>query len=146
MIGVDGVGAVTGARQVLNPLQIVTSAAVSFVMPELSRREHLAPRMRRLIGLGIGAGLAFTSLAYIGVILLLPDDVGSWVFGDSWSVVGPVLAPVGLFSAAAGACAGPFIVIAAMGRAKRTFRLNVLATVLLLSLMPLGALLGGAPG
>jgi O-antigen/teichoic acid export membrane protein len=146
MIGVDGVGAVTGARQVLNPLQIITSAAVSFVMPEVSRREHLAPRTRSLLGLGIGGGLAFSSLAYLAVILLLPDGVGGWVFGDSWSVVSPVLLPVGLFSAAAGACAGPFIVIAAMGHAKRTFRLNVLATVLLLSLMPVGALLDGAPG
>jgi O-antigen/teichoic acid export membrane protein len=146
MIGVDGVGAVMGARQVLNPLQVVTSAAASFVMPEVSRREDMAPRTRRIIGLGIGGGIAVGALVYLGAVLLLPDHVGSWVFGDSWAVVQPVLFPVGLFTAGAAACAGSFIVIAAMGHAKRTFRLNVLATVLLLTLMPLGALTGGVLG
>lgn len=146
LVGVDGVGAMTGARQVFNPLQVVSSAALSLVMPEISRREELGPRMRRLVGLGIGAVLALGTLAYLGVILALPDGVGSWVFGDSWTVVEPVLLPVGLFTAGAGACTGPFAVIAAMGHAKRTFRLNALAAVLMVTLMPLGAWLGGTPG
>lgn len=146
LIGETGLGAVSGARQVLNPLQVLTGAAVSFAMPEISRREHLTPRTRRLIGLALGGGIAAASIVYTAVILLLPDAVGDAVLKDSWNGIRSTLLPMGLFTACAGACAGPFIVIAAMGHAKRTFRLTVLATVLLLVAMPLGAVLGGAPG
>jgi O-antigen/teichoic acid export membrane protein len=146
IVGEAGLGAVSGARQVLNPLQVVTGAAVSFAMPEISRREHLSPRVRRLAGLGLGGGIAGLSIVYTGAILLLPDAVGHFVLKDSWTGIRSTLMPMGLFTACAGACAGPFIVIAAMGHLRRTFRLNVLATVLLVVGMPLGAVLGGAPG
>jgi O-antigen/teichoic acid export membrane protein len=146
IVGAAGLGAVSGARQVLNPLQVVTGAAVNFAMPEIARREHLSPRVRRLVGLGLGGGIAALSVAYTGAILLLPDAVGHFVLKDSWTGIRSTLLPMGVFTACAGACAGPFIVIAAMGHAKRTFRLTVLATVLLVIGMPLGAVLGGAPG
>lgn len=145
MIGLAGIGAVNGARQVLNPLLIITSAAVSFMMPEISRREELTARMRRLIGLTLGFAMAAMTVAYVGLVLLLPYGVGHWVFKQSWAGIHSVLLPMGLFSAVSAACAGPFIVIAGMGHAKRTFRLTVLQTVLL-PLMPLGALYGGASG
>jgi O-antigen/teichoic acid export membrane protein len=146
LIGEAGLGAVSGARQVLNPLQVVTGAAVSFAMPEISRREHLPPRVRRLVGLGLGAGIGLAGVLYTVMILLLPDAVGHFVLKDSWAGIRSTILPMGLFTACSGACAGPYVVVAAMGHAKRTFWLTVLATVLLLVGMPVGAVLGGAPG
>jgi hypothetical protein len=57
-----------------------------------------------------------------------------------------VLLPMGLFSVAAGACFGPAIMIISMGQAQKTFRLSAIGAPLVLTLMPLGAVLGGAPG
>lgn len=145
MIGLAGLGAVNGARQVLNPLLIITSAAVTFMIPEISRRDTLTPRVRRLIGLALGVAMAVATLAYVGLVLLLPSSVGRWAMGDTWAGIETVLLPMGVFSAASAACAGPFIVIAGMGHAKRTFRLTVLQTILL-PLMPAGAFFDGARG
>jgi O-antigen/teichoic acid export membrane protein len=146
IVNVAAVGAVNYARQLLSPLLIITQAAASFAMPEISRRVHLAPRVRWLIGVGMAAAMGLTALIYLGAVLLVPDSLGTWLFGQTWSGARSVLLPMGLFSVSANICFGPFMVIAAMGHAKRTFRITLLQTALMLTLMPLGAVLNGTEG
>jgi O-antigen/teichoic acid export membrane protein len=147
IIGEAGLGAVGAARQLLNPMLIVSSAAASFAMPEISRRGHLSPRARVMAGVGLGGLMGAITLLYLGfALLVLPLGVGDMLFSDTWAGARTVLLPMGLFSVAGGTIMGPFLVIASMGHAKRTFRVTVLQTVLMVIFMPLGAYLGGAPG
>jgi len=146
IIDLSALGAVSYARQILGPLMILGAATASFAMPEVARRVHLSARVRYLLGVGIAVMTAVASLAYVGIVMLVPDSIGTAVFHDTWTGARAVLLPMGLFSALAGACLGPFMVIAAMGHAKRTFRLTVLQTVLTVTLMPLGAVLYGTGG
>jgi O-antigen/teichoic acid export membrane protein len=146
IVNVAAVGAVNYARQLLSPLLIITQAAASFAMPEISRRVHLSPRARWRIGVAMAAAMGLTALIYLGAVLLVPDSLGTWLFERTWRGARDVLLPMGLFSVSANICFGPFMVIAAMGHAQRTFRVTVLQTVLMLTLMPLGAVLGGTEG
>jgi O-antigen/teichoic acid export membrane protein len=146
IVNLGAVGAVNAARQILNPLLIISQATMSFAMPEVSRRMHLSVRVRWYLALALAAVQALSSLAYTGIVLLLPDSIGHSLFRDSWQGARSVLLPMGLFSTTAGICLGPFVVIAAMGHAKRTFRVTMLQTVLAVVLMPLGAVIGGTAG
>lgn len=53
---------------------------------------------------------------------------------------------MGLFSTVAGTCLGPAFVIIAMGHARKTFWMTVLEAPRVLTLMPMGAVMGGASG
>ena len=146
IVGVSGIGAFGGAQRLLGPLGMVSSAVMTFAMPEISRRKNLPAATKWRIALGLSAVMTVTSLVYLAVLLLLPHSVGTVLFKASWDGVRSVLLPMGLFSTAAGFCLGPALVIIAMGHASKTFRLTVLEAPLILTLMPLGAVLGGAPG
>jgi O-antigen/teichoic acid export membrane protein len=146
IVNLGAVGAVNAARQILNPLLVMSTAMLTFAMPEVSRRVHLPARTRWAIALGLAAAQATTALLYTGAVMLVPDSFGAELFGDSWAGARSVLLPMGLFTAAAGIALGPYLVIIAMGHAKRTFRVTVLQTVLVIVLMPLGAVLGGTEG
>ncbi|HEY6794295.1 MAG TPA: hypothetical protein VI248_06395 [Kineosporiaceae bacterium] len=146
IVNAAAVGSVNYARQLLSPLLIITQAAGSFAMPEIARRAHLSPRTRWLAGVGMGAVMGLAALVYLVIILALPDAIGTILFHDTWAGARSVLLPMGLFSVSANISFGPFMVIAATGHAKRTFRITVLQTTLMVTLMPLGAILDGTAG
>jgi O-antigen/teichoic acid export membrane protein len=146
LVGLVGMAAFRGGQLLLGPLGIVSSAVMTFAMPEISRRKEMSARLRWRTGVGLAAGMTLLSLVYVAVLLLLPDQIGHWLFRDSWSAARSVLLPMGLFSSVAGTCLGPALMIIAMGHAKKTFRLTMLEAPLVLTLMPLGAVLAGAPG
>jgi O-antigen/teichoic acid export membrane protein len=146
IVGVTAVGFLGGASKLLGPLLIVSSAVMTFALPELSRRKDMSARTRWWAGAGMSAVMALGSLFYLAVLLVLPSSAGESLFPRAWDGVRSVLLPMGLFSVAAGTCFGPALVIIAMGQAKKTFRLTAIGAPLVLTLMPLGAVLGGAPG
>ena len=146
IVGVRGVGSFGGAQRLLGPLGMVGAAVMTFAMPEISRRKSLSARTRWRFAVALSVLMTVVSLMYVAALLLLPDSVGQTLFKASWHGVRSVLLPMGLFSTVAGACLGPALVIIAMGRARQTFWLTVLEAPLVLTLMPVGALLDGAPG
>jgi O-antigen/teichoic acid export membrane protein len=146
IVNLGAIGAVNAARQILNPLLIISNATLTFAMPEVSRRTELSARARWGIALGLAGIQTVVSLVYLGVVLLVPDSIGVQLFGDSWAGARSILIPMGLFTTIAGLLLGPYLVIIAMGHAKRTFRNTTLQTALAITLMPAGAVLGGVEG
>ncbi|HEY6798033.1 MAG TPA: hypothetical protein VI248_25435 [Kineosporiaceae bacterium] len=146
VVNLSATGAVLAARQVFNPLLIISQAVGSFATPEISRRMHLSVRQRWYLALGASGSQAAASLGYLGLVLLLPDAVGRAFFGDTWANAHAVLVPVGLFSTVAGICMGPYLVMSAMGHAKRLFPISLLSTTMSLVGMPIGAALWGTAG
>lgn len=146
-LGDAAVGSIRAAQVLVGPLLIVQSAAMSFGLPELGKRmSSLSRRRRRDIALAGLVGMLLVGLAYTGVLLLLPDSLGTLVFDDKWAQARDVLLPMALASVAAAAAFGPALVVYAMGQAKRAFRLMTVEAPLVFFLLLLGTWLGGVRG
>jgi O-antigen/teichoic acid export membrane protein len=142
----DDVGAIRAAQVLLGPLGIIATAAFQFSVPEMASRPNLTPRQRAAFGLGISAALGVITIAYVAVLLIMPDQFGAALFGDSWAGAAAVLLPMGLAALASCQANGPAGVLYAMGRAQWTFRINLVKGPFTLVLLLIGAALWAAPG
>ncbi|GAB48992.1 hypothetical protein, partial [Mobilicoccus pelagius] len=140
------VGALRAVQTLLGPLNILGTAALAFAVPELSRRADMRAPGRLKAMVFASAAMTIAASAYVGVLLLLPDPVGEWLFRDSWRGAQPVLVPMGVNSIASCAGVGAAVTLYGMGLARKTFHLNILRAPLLLGLMCLGAVRFGAVG
>ncbi|WP_347059037.1 hypothetical protein ABC795_01450 [Blastococcus sp. HT6-30] len=139
-------GALRGAAVVLGPVSLLAMSAMSFSVPELARRRHMPARTRLAVASGIGALMGTASLAWGAVALLLPDQAGVFLLGDTWSGVEPVLLPTVIGQAANLFALGPVSMILAMAATRTVFRINSTLAVLLVVLGVGGVLTGGAVG
>jgi len=146
LVGTGALAALRGAQVLLGPLGIIPAALLSFALPELSKRSWLSASARWKVALATAGGMLAVSLAYTGVLLLLPHAAGVALFGTTWDGAHSVFLAVALGSTSAGACLGPAVVIYAMGRARATFRLMVVEAPLVFALMIGGAMVGGVRG
>ncbi len=144
--GLAIIGAFRAAQVVLGPLNMLATALQTFALPELSKRGWLSSRQRWKVALGIGGFMATVALTYSAVLLLLPREIGEFLFRSNWDGAREVLLPMAIGATAGMSCQGCAIVIYAMGLARRTFRIMVVEAPLVFALMIGGALIGGAVG
>jgi hypothetical protein len=143
----DGaVSSIRGAQVLLGPLSILNAAVLTFSLPEVARRTTM-PRARRWrVAFGITVAMLVVSLGYTALLLAVPDSFGVWLFRDDWSLAHAVLLPVALGTAAAGAAAGPAVVIYGMAMTRQAIRVMFVEAPLVFALLIGGALLGGVVG
>ncbi len=139
-------GSIRAADTLRGPLNVLGQAALAFAVPEISRRSELGARARLKGMYLLSAAIGVIATVYITVLLLIPDWMGQFFFGESWAGAQSVLLPMGLLSIVAGFCSGPGALLLGMGLAKKTFRINVLKAPVLLGMLVPGTLLWGAPG
>ena len=139
-------GALRGAAVVVGPVSLLAMSAMSFCVPELARRRHMPARTRLAVASGIGAVMGTASLVWGALALLLPDEAGVFLLGDTWSGVEPVLLPTVIGQAANLFALGPISMILAMAATRTVFRINATLAVLLVVLGVGGVLIGGAVG
>lgn len=144
--GLAVVGAFRAAQVVLGPLNMLATALQTFALPEMSKRDWLSSRERWRIALGIGGLMAAVAVIYSTVLLLLPTEVGEFLFRSNWEGARDVLLPMAIGMTAGMSCQGCAIVIYSMGLARKTFRIMAIEAPLVFVLMVGGALLGGAAG
>ena len=144
-LGVGDIGALRAAQVLMGPIGILSTAAMSFGVPEIARRRALPARAERLAVLASLALLAVTA-AYAVVLLLVPDGLGEALLGDTWTGASAVLLPVALVSVVASGKLGPAIITYGLGLARRTIWLVSVLGVLAVVFMALGAWLAGAVG
>jgi O-antigen/teichoic acid export membrane protein len=145
-LGIGNLGSLRAAQVLTGPLGVLFSAAMTFGLPEVSRRATLSAGVRWRIAVGVTGAMLTSALLYTGILVLIPDALGVQLLGDTWSGASEVLLPVSLVSAFAGACLGPVIVILALGESKATFKLTAIEAVMVLTALLAGAGLGGAAG
>jgi O-antigen/teichoic acid export membrane protein len=147
IVGDQAVGSIRAAQVLVGPLPIVVSAAMSFGLPELSKRVwSLALRTRWRIGVISTVGMAVVSLVYTGLLMAMPDSIGSLIFSGKWFEAKEVLLPMSLATAAAASAFGPSLVIYAMGQARRAFRVLSVEAPLVFALLLGGSFLDGVRG
>lgn len=144
--GLAIVGAFRAAQVVLGPLNMLATSLQTFALPELSKRGWMSSLRRWRVALVIGAFMATVALAYSVVLLLLPREVGEFLFRSNWDGARAVLLPMAIGATAGATCQGCAIVIYSMGLARRTFRIMAVEAPLVFVLMIGGALTGGAVG
>jgi O-antigen/teichoic acid export membrane protein len=126
LAAVEVVGALRGVQILLGPTTVLAVGIVSFAIPEFSRRKDMssATRLRAaylLSGAVVGAGLLWGL-----VFFLLPDSVGAALLGETWHGARDILILTIIQQAGAAATVGPSCMLYALGRAKITFRVNLL--------------------
>lgn len=144
--GLAAVGALRAAQVLLGPLQVLFPGLRSFALPLLSRRVALrrSALLRPAAVLSVVAGGA--AVAWIGLLLLVPDRWGRALLGDSWSLAREVLPAVGATTVLVGAAFGATLVLRAMSRSRSLLTANLVQAPLILGLGCLGAYVDGARG
>ena len=117
---IEVVGALRGALTLLGPLNIVGFALGTFAVPEIVRLD-LGTRGLVLTALGISAVLVVVDLAWGGVLLLVPADIGRQVLGETWPAARAALPGMITFTAAIGATTGAMAVMRALARTRYVF-------------------------
>lgn len=144
-LGVSDIGSLRAAQVLVGPVGILATAATTFGVPEISRRETLPRHPMRIAG-GASGAIVGATLVYTVLLLLIPEGLGVQLLGDTWTGASSVLLPVALGSAFAGGKLGPVILLYGMGLARKTIRLVTLLALLAVAGMLIGAALASAPG
>ncbi|HMR48177.1 MAG TPA: hypothetical protein PKE40_02505 [Arachnia sp.] len=140
------VGSLRAAQVLLGPLQIVSTASFQFTVPEIAR--HTGWPARRLLGFAgaVAAGLLFVHVVYVVALLVMPDAWGHFLFADSWRGGALVLLPMGIAACLSCLANPPAGVLYGLGKARVTFRINMLKAPIILVLLLSGTFLFGVVG
>lgn len=149
-VGVAGsasdVGSIRAGQVLLGPLNVIMTAVSIFGIPEIAKRRTMDRRQRVRFCWAMSLGMCAVTLGYTAVVLVLPDGIGTMLFGDTWSGAQSVLLPLSALALAVAIGAGPGVSLYGMGRARTTFGLNLLKAPTLVILLVLGIWLGGVVG
>jgi O-antigen/teichoic acid export membrane protein len=105
--GVQAVGAVQAVQVLFGPLQNLSTGLMVAFVPDTTADTPLRDQRARL--LGVTLCLTAIALAITGMVMVLPDNVGEMVLGDSWSPAKPLILAAGLCAAGFGITSGPMI-------------------------------------
>ncbi len=145
--GLVAVGAVRGAELLLGPFLAVLMGLSLVAVPEASRIARARPHRLARFCLLLGGIQAVAALTWgIGLLVLLPDAVGSKLLGDVWPAAAPLILPATLCVALAGISSGASTGLRALGAARRSLRAQILNTTLYATGGLVGAVLNGAVG
>jgi len=149
---IELLGALRGVQTVLGPTTIFAVGIVSWAIPEFSQRKDMtaAARVRAayllsaaVASLGIVWGLGFLLL---GEVNAGGTPLGEHLLGDTWAGTHHLLGLSIIQQAGAAFTVGVSCMLIALGRAKDTFRLNIIMAPQLLLYPLIGVLVGGGTG
>jgi hypothetical protein len=145
--GLSDVGAIRGAELLLGPFLALLMGVSLFAVPEAARVLRQAPGKLARFCLFIGGAQAAAAAAW-GLLLLfvVPDSLGRLLLADVWAPASQLILPVSLSVTAAGAVAGAAAGLRALGAARRSLRVQLIASAGYLGFGLIGAALGGAVG
>jgi O-antigen/teichoic acid export membrane protein len=147
ILGLAAVGYIQAANVVLGPIRIIFAGISLITLPEAARILRRSPRQLPLFCAVVSIGLTLLALAW-GVTLLvaLPRGLGHLMLGSLWRPSYPLVLPttIGLMSSCA--ITGALLGLHALGAARRSLRIVIVVSVLVLASAVLGAVTGGTLG
>jgi O-antigen/teichoic acid export membrane protein len=139
--GLQTTGAFRAAELLLGPLNVIHFGLEPVALAHAVRVARSSAERLLNFCVVVGGALAGLTILWGGVVLLLPDRVGTAILGASWSTVGNLLLPMVLFTVGTGLTAGAHVGLRALAAARRS-----LPTRLASSSLRLGGVLAGAAG
>jgi O-antigen/teichoic acid export membrane protein len=145
--GIAAVGTVRGAEMLLGPFFIVLSGVGLVAVPEAARMLQRSVRKLRLFCLLLGGAQAAAALTWgLGLMFLLPHEVGHKLLGEVWSSSEYLLLPATLSVMNASFYTGAAAGLRALGVAKRSLKAQLWASAAYLVGGVTGGALDGAVG
>lgn len=145
--GLADVGAIRGAELLLGPFLALLMGVSLFAVPEAARVLRRAPEKLVRFCLVVGGAQAAAAAAWgLALLVLVPDALGRLLLADVWAPATHLILPVSLSVTAAGVVAGATAGLRALGAARRSLRVQLIASAGYLGFGLAGALLGGAVG
>ncbi|MCX6466639.1 MAG: hypothetical protein NTW05_24080, partial [Pseudonocardiales bacterium] len=141
-------GALRGAQILLGPTSIISSAAMTFSIPEFSRRrtQFTTSRQWLLSAVAVSGVVSFLGLCWGSIFLLMPDSVGAFLLNETWPATRELLFAAVVAQVLACATIGPVVMLYAIDRASATLRIQlVLGAATFLGGVG-GVIVGGGPG
>jgi hypothetical protein len=120
-------------------------AATSFAVPEMVRR-RLDRRQLQLAALALSVGLVLVDALWGGLLLLLPQEAGVALLGETWASARDALPGMVVFTCAIGATVGAAAVFRAVDQTRYIFYCSAALGPLMLGLSVAGQLLAGSQG
>jgi O-antigen/teichoic acid export membrane protein len=144
--GVVAAGALRAGQLLLGPLTVLLGAAPAAAIPEGVRLSHRSPAdlVRALARVSIV--LCTTALGWGAVLLVVPETAGRAVLGVNWVAARPLIAPLLVGTAAAGAATGAIVGLRVLAAAERSFHVRLVVTPTTLAFAIAGVALDGARG
>jgi O-antigen/teichoic acid export membrane protein len=144
--GLAAVGTLRAAELLLGPFSVITKGIGMIGVPEAARMlrrsvRRLLPFCLLLSGLQAGGALVWGA-----AILLLPEELGTWLLGSLWLPASELIVPVTLGVAGIGVMHGAWVGLRALGAAARSLRSQAINSALYLAGGLAGAVVGGAAG
>lgn len=142
LAGLAATGALRGVSTLFGPMTVLLNAVVAFTIPILRRFD---PRVRDRWILALAGALAFVSAALMIVLILLPDDIGRLLLGQTWAGARPLLVPIGVQSIAL-SVSTVCVIALRMIDPKATLRIRLAGAVIVVVLFFVGFAIGGVLG
>jgi O-antigen/teichoic acid export membrane protein len=141
--GLAGLAGLRGAQLLFGPLNVLFSGVAAVLVPD-----GAGASVQRLRRLAVLASIGFTvlSLLVTTTLLLLPNEVGQFLLGGTWSVADDLILPVGLSVAAGGTYTGPLLGMRARRAARFSLRLRLAFAPALVVIPLICASVWGASG
>jgi O-antigen/teichoic acid export membrane protein len=145
--GLADVGAIRGAELLLGPFLALLMGLNLVAVPEAARVLRRAPEKLSRFCLVLGGGQAVAAAAWGAALLfVVPDALGRLLLDDVWAPASQLILPVSLSVTAAGIVSGAAAGLRALGAARRSLRVQLVASAGYLGFGLVGAVLGGAVG
>ncbi len=143
--GISAVGAFRGGLLLFAPMQLLLLAAPLVAVPEAARALRAGASHLRIAAL-VGVALSALALTLAVFLLLLPDEIGRWILGDTWDAARPLLGPLTLAVLATAVLTGPFVSLRALAASRHSLRARSVNSVAALVAEVAGAAAAGAIG
>ncbi len=144
--GVASVGAMRAGQILLGPLHVLFMGLGLTAVAEGVRLLKISPRELHHGAKMLSALLAGAATVWGSLLLLLPDDVGTALLGQSWPGGREVVLYLALAMAGSGAMAGAFAGMRALAAASLSLRVRLIGAPLIILAVGVGAIVNGAVG
>jgi O-antigen/teichoic acid export membrane protein len=145
--GLAAVGTVRGAELLLGPFFIVLSGVGLVAVPEAARILRESPGRLTRFCLLLGGAQSAAALAWgLALLLALPDAAGRQLLGEVWLTASALILPATLSVTSASFSTGAAAGLRALGVARRSLRVQLVASAAYVTGGIAGAAIGGALG
>lgn len=145
LAGVAAVGALRAAQVLLGPMRVAFSALSAFALPILSRQASWSRDVLRP-AVAVSVAAAALTLAWTGLLLLVPDRVGQQLLGETWALADQVVGIHGLQVTAIGLALGAWLGLKALSEAGLLMRVALVEAAAVLAFGAAGAAVSGLVG
>lgn len=141
----EEVGGARAALLLYTPLTVLARGVVAVAIPEFARHARDVGWVRRR-SVALGVMLVPFTLAWTGLMALIPDGLGRALLGQSWEYAEPLVVLAGLTTAVGMFATGTVVGIRALQAGRTGFTARIVVSALVLASATGGAAWDGAYG